>query len=76
MKISAKTGEGIPSLLSALQSVLRSRQIYFEKVFPYTEAGRIQSIRKSGRLLTEEYRDDGIHVSAYVPAELFEKLVQ
>ena len=76
VKISAKTGEGIPSLLSALQSVLRSRQIYFEKVFPYTEAGRIQSIRKSGRLLTEEYRDDGIHVSAYVPAELFEKLVQ
>ena len=76
VKISAKTGEGIPSLLSALQSVLRSRQIYFEKVFPYTEAGRIQSIRKSGRLLTEEYRDDGIHVSAYVPAELFEKLIQ
>lgn len=74
VKISAKTGEGIPDLLGVLETILRSRRIYFEKVFPYAEAGRIQRIRKNGRILSEEYKEDGIHVTAYVPAELFEEL--
>ena len=74
VKISAKTGEGLGDLLETLEKILRSRRVYFEKVFPYSEAGRIQKIRKSGQLLSEEYADDGIHVKAYVPAELFEEL--
>lgn len=74
VKISAKTGEGIDSLLETLEKILRSRRVYFEKTFLYSEAGRIQKIRKSGQILSEEYADDGIHVKAYVPAELFEEL--
>ena len=74
VKISAKTGEGLPDLLGVLETILRSRRIYFEKVFSYAEAGRIQRIRKNGRLLSEEYKEDGIHVTAYVPVELFEEL--
>ncbi len=74
VKISAKTGEGIDSLLETIETILRSRRIYLEKIFPYHEAGRIQKIRKSGQLLSEEYTDEGIHVKAYVPAELFEEL--
>ena len=74
VKISAKTGEGLPDLLGVLETILRSRRIYFEKVFSYAEAGRIQRIRKNGRLLSEEYTEDGIHVTAYVPVELFEEL--
>ena len=73
-KISAQTGEGLPDLLGVLETILRSRRIYFEKVFSYAEAGRIQRIRKNGRLLSEEYKEDGIHVTAYVPVELFEEL--
>ena len=34
----------------------------------------IQTIRKYGQLLEEEYQEDGIAVKAYVPAELFGKL--
>ncbi len=75
VKLSAKTGEGMEELLSILERILRSRRIYFEKIFSYEEAGRIQRIRKSGRLLSEEYKEDGIHVKAYVPVELFEELV-
>ena len=74
VKISAKTGEGLPDLLGVLETILRSRRIYFEKVFSYAEAGRIQRIRKNGRLLSEEYKEDGIHVTAYVSVELFEEL--
>lgn len=74
VKLSAKTGEGIEELLDLFAIILRNRRIYFEKVFAYRDAGRIQTIRKSGQLLVEEYRDDGIHVKAYVPVELFEEL--
>ena len=74
VKLSAKTGEGIGELLDLFAVILRNRRIYFEKVFAYKNAGRIQTIRKSGQLLSEEYQDDGIHVKAYVPVELFEEL--
>ena len=74
VKLSAKTGEGIEELLDLFAIILRNRRIYFEKVFAYRDAGRIQTIRKSGQLLSEEYQDDGIHVKAYVPVELFEEL--
>ena len=74
VRLSAKTGEGIGELLDLFAAILRNRRIYFEKVFAYKNAGRIQTIRKSGQLLSEEYQDDGIHVKAYVPVELFEEL--
>ncbi|MBQ6856221.1 MAG: GTPase HflX, partial [Lachnospiraceae bacterium] len=73
VKISAKTGEGLDSLLETLETILRSRRIYLEKIFAYSEAGKIQKIRKNGQLLSEEYTDEGILVKAYVPAELFEE---
>ena len=41
--------------------ILRNRKIYLEKVFSYQEAGRIQTIRKYGQLLKEEYREDGVY---------------
>lgn len=73
VKISARTGEGLDTLLETLETILRSRRIYLEKVFSYSEAGKIQKIRKNGQLLSEEYTDEGILVKAYVPAELFEE---
>lgn len=74
VKLSAKTGEGIDSLLETLETILRNRRVYLERVFPYSEAGRIQKIRNNGQLISEEYEEDGIHVKAYVPAELFQEL--
>lgn len=71
VKISARTGEGIGELTDLLESVLRNRNVYLEKVFSYQEAGQIQRIRASGQLLSEEYTETGIEVKAYVPAELF-----
>ena len=45
-----------------------------EKVYSYGDAGKIQMIRKYGELLGEEYREDGIFVRGYVPAEIYEKV--
>ena len=71
VRISARTGQGVDTLLETLEMILRNQNIYLERLFPYPEAGKIQQIRKYGELLEEEYREDGIAVKAYVPAELF-----
>ena len=74
VKISAKTGEGLEKLMDTLSSVLRSQKVYLEKTYAYSEAGKIQRIRQSGQLISEEYKEDGIHVRAYVPAAMYAAL--
>lgn len=71
VKISARSGEGLAGLLEVLEGILRSRRVYLEKIFPYTDAGKISRIRRAGQLLSEEYTEAGIAVKAYVPAEMF-----
>lgn len=76
VQISAKTGDGLGQLIDTLEKVLRSQKVYLEKVFSYQEAGKIQTIRNYGELLSEEYQADGIAVKAYVPAELFASMLE
>ncbi len=76
VRISAKTGDGLEELTDILEMILRNRKIYLEKLFPYKDAGKIQTIRKIGQLLSEEYREDGIFVTAYVPTEVYSSLIR
>lgn len=71
VRISARTGQGIEELEALLEQIVQSQRVHLERVYPYRNAGLIQEIRQYGTLLKEEYLDDGIHVEAYVPAELF-----
>lgn len=67
VQISAKEGFGLNELLEKLEEIVNERLVEIEKVFCYEEAGKIQKIREYGKLETEEYREDGIFVKAYVP---------
>ncbi len=71
VKISAKTGSEVNTLLEVIEKILNERKILIERVFSYQEAGKIQTIRKYGQLLEEEYRQEGIYVRAYVPKEVY-----
>ena len=68
--ISALTGEGLDDLRFTLSTMLRNRRVYLEKLYPYTEAGKVQLIRRYGKLLEESYTEEGILVKAYIPKEL------
>lgn len=70
LRVSAKTGEGMEQLKTALEEMLREDKVLLRHTFSYNKAGEIQRIRRYGELLKEEYREDGIYVEAYVPAEL------
>lgn len=74
VRISAKHGDGLEELQSVIEEILRGQKILIEKIYSYTEAGKIQMIRKYGELLEEEYRSEGIYAKGYVPAEIYEKV--
>lgn len=71
VKISAKTGKDMEKLLELIEKLLEEQKILVEQIIPYSEAGKIQTIRKYGQLLEEEYLQEGIYVKAYVPKEIF-----
>ena len=75
VKISAKSGADIDKLLDVIEKVLGERKVLLEKVFSYQDAGKIQTVRKYGQLLEEEYQQEGIYVKAYVPKEVYQTLV-
>lgn len=74
VRISAKTGEGLEELQNVIEEVLRAQKVFIEKLYDYAEAGKIQLIRRYGELQEEEYREQGIFVRGYVPAEIYEKV--
>ena len=67
--ISAKYGDGLEDLKNILEEILREEKDFLECTIPYRDAGVIQKIREKGELLSEEYREDGIFVRAWVPKE-------
>ena len=69
VRISAKTGEGVDTLIKTIGEVLREGKYYLETVIPYDDAGRVAEIRRVGELLSEEYTPEGIAVKAYLPKE-------
>lgn len=74
LPISAKTGEGMEDLKRLLEQILREQKVYVQKTYSYAEAGKIQLIRKYGQLLEENYTENGIEVTAFVPAEIFKQI--
>ena len=68
---SAKTGQGLDELKKALLEIIRRDQIYIERLYDFSEAGKIQVIRSRGQLLSEEYVPEGIAVKAYVPKDVY-----
>lgn len=74
LNISAKQGMGLLELKDLLCELLRENKVLVERTIPYDNAGVIQQIRKSGELLEEDYRPEGIYIRAYVPADLYGRI--
>ena len=72
--VSAKTGQGLEELKRAHLDVIRRDQIYVERMYDFSEAGKIQLIRTRGQLVSEEYLPEGIEVKAYVPRDIYGRI--
>ena len=74
LPISARTGQGLDELKKLLGELLRENKVYVERILSYANAGLVNLIRGKGELLSEAYEEDGIHVKAYVPMEIYHLL--
>ena len=68
--ISAKTGEGVGELKDLLASYMHRDMVYREILISFEESAKLTLIRKYGRLISQEYREDGIFICAYLPKEM------
>lgn len=71
LRISAKTGSGLAQVKQTLEEMLRENKIFMERLIPYAQSGILAKIRTAGELVTEDYREDGIFVQAYVPRAIY-----
>ena len=76
VRISAKTGEGIPSLLAAVEENLPVSLRKVSLLLPFDQAGIVAQIRKDHVLYEEEYRPEGIFVSALLDPVLYGRVRQ
>jgi GTP-binding protein HflX len=68
--ISARTGDGLPSLLEAIERQARSNLVELELLVPYDHAGVESDVREHGRVLRLDYLEEGIRMAAEVPSNL------
>ena len=68
--VSAKTKEGLEEFKAYIEELVRERKVYVERLYAYSDAGKIANIRKYGQLISEEYVPEGIKICAYIPREL------
>ncbi len=74
VRMSVKTGEGVDKLLETIQEELNSMRVLVDCVLPYDRTKDAEIIRKGGQLISMEYEGDGIHVKAYIPKSLGQRL--
>lgn len=72
--ISAKTGQGLDTLLTAIDNNLPVRLRRVRLLVPFAQAGLLSDIREKGTLLHEEYTAGGIEAEAVTDELLYAKV--
>lgn len=72
--ISALTGKGMDDLMAAIVNQVKDLLGSVHALIPYAQAGLLQECYQYGRVLKEEYREDGIYVEAELVAEMRDKI--
>ena len=74
VKISARTGEGVEDLLTAIEENLPVRVKRLKLLIPFANASLVAEIRKTGTLLSEEYTAEGLEVEAIIDEKFWHKV--
>lgn len=66
---SAKTGQGLPQLLAALDGALAARVRPVRLLLPYDKLALADAMRSRGSVAKEEYREDGVYFEGIVKTD-------
>ena len=70
LQISAKKGMNLEKLQEEIAEMLAEDLLHIQHTFTYSQMDLVEQIRKKGRILAEEYREDGVYLEADVPAAI------
>jgi GTPase len=73
---SARTGEGVDAILSAITRLLPDPSVDVELLVPYDRGDIVSTLHEVGRVLELDYRDDGTRVHALASPELAAQLAE
>lgn len=65
--ISAQSGEGVPTLLEAIETTLRRQMVELSLRIPYRDGEVLNLLHEQGIIEEERYEEDGTHIRAFVP---------
>jgi GTPase len=68
--VSARTGDGIPELLAAIEQELPRPQVEVSVLLPYARGDLVSRIHEHGELLSVDHTGEGTRVDARVNAQL------
>lgn len=71
VRISAKTGEGVDTLLSAVEQNLPEKTFDVELLLPFSKTGLAAGLRQEGAVLSEEYTPEGLRLTARLDERLY-----
>lgn len=74
--ISARTGEGLDRLLQAIADELPPTRRQAKLLLPYSAAAVAARLRSEGKVLVEEYREDGLYIEAIAEISLLDEIRQ
>ena len=72
--ISAKAGTGLETMLEEVRKLLRQGSEEIKVFVPFAEYGKLSRLRELGRVLSENYTDEGSEVSMVVSAGETERI--
>jgi len=70
LAMSAVNGEGIAELLAIISDLILDTMVKVEVLLPYSDAGGLDLIYQSGKVLEEKYKNEGIFIRAKISKEL------
>lgn len=72
--VSAKTGEGFPDLLAAIDAALPQPPVAVDTLVPYERGDLLARVHAEGEVTFLEHTDTGTHIVAAVPEDLADSL--
>ena len=76
VNVSAKTGQGLDEFYEKVAEILRNSRVYIDTVIPYKDTAVVSEIRAAGQLIYEEYKAEGIHIKAYLPHSVANRVMK
>ena len=76
VNVSAKTGQGLDEFYEKVAEILRNSRVYIDTVIPYKDTAVVSEIRTAGQLIYEEYKAEGIHIKAYLPQSVANRVMK